>query len=169
MDNQVDADSMTLSKLCDHIEATHHAYLRKELPRLDKMTEKVARVHGEKEPELRELRAVFLEFQAELMPHMMKEEQILFPAIAEMSAGRTEPMALDDPIASMLREHDEAGAALARLRELSHGFQPPSDACNTYRALFAGLRDLEEDLHRHIHLENAALFPWARGMAEGRA
>ena len=112
---------------------------------------------------------VFCELEDELTTHLMKEEQILFPAIAEMSAGQAEPVAVDGPIACMLREHEEAGAALARLRELSHGFQPPSDACNTYRALFAGLRDLEEDLHRHIHLENAALFPWARGMAEGRA
>ena len=156
-------------ELADYIFQTHHQFLWRELPRLHAMAERLAQVHGGHTPSLTELFHVFCELEEELTTHLMKEEQVLFPAIAEMSAGRTEPMALDDPIASMLREHDEAGAALARLRELSHGFQPPSDACNTYRALFAGLRDLEEDLHRHIHLENAVLFPWARAMAEGRA
>ena len=72
---------------------------------------------------------------------------------------------LDGPVACMLQEHEDAGAALARMRELTHGFTPPPEACNTYRALFAGLAELEEDLHRHIHLENAVLFPTAIEMA----
>lgn len=97
---------------------------------------------------------------------MMKEEQVLFPAIAALSRGGNAPVSLEDPIACMLHEHDDAGAALARLRELTRGFEPPAEACNTYRALFAGLRDLEEDLHRHIHLENAVLFPAALNRAD---
>lgn len=90
---------------------------------------------------------------------------MLFPAIRSAAAGEA-VMPLDGPINCMLHEHDDAGAALARLRELTAGYQPPPEACNTYRALFAGLADLEEDLHRHIHLENSVLFPAARTMQE---
>jgi regulator of cell morphogenesis and NO signaling len=83
-----------------------------------------------------------------------------------MSRGESGPVQLDGPIACMIHEHDDAGQALGRLHELTGGYQPPADACNTYRALFAGLADLEDDLHRHIHLENSVLFPAAQKMAE---
>ncbi len=96
---------------------------------------------------------------------MMKEEQILFPAVSAMSRGESGSVQLDGPIACMIHEHDDAGQALGRLHELTSGFKPPADACNTYRALFAGLADLEEDLHRHIHLENSVLFPAAQKLA----
>ena len=92
---------------------------------------------------------------------------MLFPAIKAMARGESAGMPLDEPIACMLREHDDAGTALAKLRELTNGYQPPAEACNTYRALFAGLNDIEEDLHRHIHLENSVLFPAAQAMAAG--
>lgn len=160
--DQIDADSMTLSLLCDHIEATHHAYLRQELPRLDQMTEKVARVHGDREPKLREIRAVFLELQAELMPHMMKEEQILFPLIRKLEANPARPGlhggSLSNPIRQMEHEHEHAGDALKRIRELTSDFSLPEFACNTYRAMFDGLRELEADMHQHIHIENNVLF-----------
>lgn len=97
---------------------------------------------------------------------MMKEEEVLFPAIKAMASGEPAGIPLDGALATMLEEHDEAGAALARMRELTNGFTPPAEACNTYRALFAGLAELEEDLHRHIHLENSVLFPAARELAE---
>lgn len=155
--------------LAAYIFQTHHQFLWRELPRLHAMSERVAQVHGGHNPSLVELFHVFCGLEEELTTHLMKEEMILFPAIAEMSQGQNEPVAVDGPIACMLQEHNEAGEAMAKLRELSHGFQPPADACNTYRALFAGLRDLEEDLHRHIHLENAVLFPLARAMAERKA
>ena len=161
-DNLVDADSMTLSDLCDHIEATHHAYLRQELPRLDQMTEKVARVHGDKEPKLREIRAVFLELQAELMPHMMKEEQILFPIIRKLEDCIARPEfhcgSVNNPIRQMEHEHEHAGDALKRIRELTNDFAPPEWACNTYRAMFDGLKELEANMHQHVHKENNVLF-----------
>lgn len=156
-------------ELATHIVETHHGFLRRELPRLHAMSERVAQVHGGHTPSLIEMFHVYTGMEAELASHMMKEEQILFPALVAMSRGEAGPLALDGPIACMIHEHEEVGTALVRLRELSHGFQPPADACNTYRALFAGLHDLEEDLHRHIHLENAVLFPMARAMAEGKA
>ncbi|HEX5790762.1 MAG TPA: iron-sulfur cluster repair di-iron protein [Luteolibacter sp.] len=148
------------AELIEHIVKTHHAFLRAELPRIRTMSERVAKVHGEHTPALLEVFEVFGNMADELESHMMKEEQILFPAIQALFAGLA-VMPLDGPVACMLQEHDDAGQALARLRELTHGFVPPPEACNTYRALFAGLADLESDLHRHIHLENAVLFPQA--------
>lgn len=153
------------AELAKYIVETHHAFLRRELPRLHAMSERVAQVHGGHTPTLVEMARIFLGLEEELSSHMMKEERILFPAIVALSRGDGAPGFLDSPIACMIHEHETVGAALARLRELSHGFRPPADACNTYRALFAGLNDLEEDLHRHIHLENAVLFPAAQALA----
>jgi regulator of cell morphogenesis and NO signaling len=153
-------------ELIQHILDKHHAYLRAELPRIHAMSERVAHVHGGHTPSLVEVFEVFCAMEKELHSHMMKEEQILFPAIQTLSAGGAGVMPLDGPVACMLQEHDEAGGALARMRELTHGFTPPAEACNTYRALFAGLAELEEDLHRHIHLENAVLFPQALAMGK---
>lgn len=155
------------AELVDHILRTHHEYLWNELPRLHTMAERVAKVHGGHTPSLVEVFNVFCGLAEDLSAHMMKEEKILFPAIAELTqGGASEPVALDGPLSCMLHEHEDAGAGLARLRELTRGFQPPPEACNTYRALFAGLADLEEDLHTHIHLENAVLFPQARALAD---
>jgi len=153
-------------ELIEHIVDKHHAYLRTELPRIQAMAERVATVHGGHTPSLVELFVVFRSMSEELNGHMMKEEQILFPAIQSLCAGSAKVMPLDGPVACMLQEHDDAGAALALMRKLSNGFTPPPEACNTYRALFAGLAELEEDLHRHIHLENAVLFPQAMELAK---
>jgi regulator of cell morphogenesis and NO signaling len=157
------------AELAAHIVETHHDFLRRELPRLHAMSERVAQVHGGHTPALDEMFHIFVGMEAELASHMMKEEQVLFPAVVAMSRGEPVPGGLEGPIARMIHEHEEVGAALARLRELSHGFQPPPDACNTYRALFVGLHDLEEDVHRHVHLENAVLFPAVQAMAEKQA
>jgi regulator of cell morphogenesis and NO signaling len=151
-------------ELTAYIVRTHHELLRRELPRLHAMSQRVAQVHGGHTPHLVEIFHVYVDLEAELASHMMKEEQILFPAIEALSLGKPLSGNLDGPISCMLHEHDEVGTALARLRELSSGFQPPADACNTYRALFAGLKDLEEDLHVHIHLENSVLFPAAQAL-----
>jgi regulator of cell morphogenesis and NO signaling len=151
-------------ELIRHIVDTHHSYLRSELPRIHAMAERVAKVHGGHTPSLLEVYQVFGSMAAELDSHMMKEEQILFPAIQALCASEA-AMPIDGPVACMLKEHDDAGAALARIRELTNGFTPPPEACNTYRALFAGLAELEDDLHHHIHLENSVLFPQAIAMA----
>lgn len=146
-----------LADLIDHILSTYHASLREELPRLREMAVKVVRVHGDKDPErFAELLAVYEGLEAELDEHMMKEEQILFPMIREghgdMASG---------PVSVMEMEHASAAAALRRLRELTNDYDVPAEACNTWRALWHGLAALEEDLHRHIHLENNILFPRA--------
>jgi regulator of cell morphogenesis and NO signaling len=159
---------LSADALAEYILQKHHQFLWNELPRLHAMSKRVAQVHGGHTPSLVELFDVFCRMEKELTAHLMKEEQILFPAIVAMVDDPDKSISLDGPIACMLSEHNEAGEALARLRELSNGFESPPEACNTYRALFAGLRDLEEDLHRHIHLENAVLFPQARAMAAQR-
>lgn len=150
-------DRRPLSDLIRHILVTFHEPLREELSRLSAAARKVYRVHRDKDPEtLSELLEVVIDLQAELETHMAKEEQVLFPMILNgqgaMVAG---------PISVMEHEHETAGRALARLRELTNGYEVPEQACNTWRALWHGLAALEEDLHEHIHLENNILFPRA--------
>lgn len=172
-ENVVDAAVMSLTELADHIETTHHAYLRSELPRLDAMTEKVASVHGEKDSRLREVRETYRALAAELTSHMMKEEQILFPMVRQLEATESAQEfhcgSVQNPIGQMEHEHDQAGAALERLRELTDGYTPPEWACNTYRALLDALSHLERDLHQHIHKENNVLFPRTITMESARA
>jgi regulator of cell morphogenesis and NO signaling len=160
---------LPLHELTAYIIDTHHGFLRRELPRVHAMAWRVAQVHGVHTPSLIELFETFQRLQEELANHMIKEEEVLFPAIAAMSRVGISAIQLDSPIACMIHEHEEVGQALTGLRELSHGFTPPAGACNTYRALFAGLRDIEENLHRHIHLENAVLFPRAQALAANRS
>ena len=148
-------DEAPLEDLIQHLLDAFHQPLRDELPRLDAMAAKVLDVHGPKDPaRLGELRQLVGQLRAELEQHMDKEEQVLFP----MARAGIGPVP-DGPIQVLEAEHDEAGRALARLRELTNGFTVPADACNTWRALWAGLEALERDLHQHIHLENNILFP----------
>jgi regulator of cell morphogenesis and NO signaling len=146
-----------LGALIDHILTDYHRPLYEELPRLEAMVQKVARVHGDKEPvRLPELLSVFTSLKAELEDHFTKEEAVLFPMINRGEGGGAQ-----GPVAVMLREHDDAGDALRRIRELTDDYTPPEGACNTWRALWYGLAALETSLHEHIHLENNILFPRA--------
>jgi regulator of cell morphogenesis and NO signaling len=169
----VDVDTMALTELADHIEATHHAYLREELPRLDAMTEKVARVHGDKDERLYKMRQAFVALKAELEPHMMKEERILFPIVRQLEASTERQEfhcgSVANPIRQMEHEHDQAGDALAILHESTDAFTPPEWACNTYRAMLDSLARLEADMHQHIHKENNVLFPKAIQLEHDRA
>ena len=161
---QFNAAELPVAELAGHIVEKHHGFLRRELPRLQAMAQRVAKVHGGHTPSLVEVLEVFNAMSEELQLHIMKEEQVLFPAVCAMSRGEMVPSSLEGPIACMIHEHEDAGQALAKLNELTRGYTPPADACNTYRALFAGLADLEQDLHRHIHLENHVLFPQAKAI-----
>lgn len=162
---EVNLTALSLTELAEHIERIHHAYLHEELPRLEKMVIKVAAVHGDKEPRLAQIRDIFLALSAELTTHLMKEEQVLFPLIRQLEASTALPQfhcgSLTNPINCMGLEHDEAGVALAQLRQLTDDFTPPEWACNTYRALFDALLTFEQDMHQHIHKENNVLFPQA--------
>lgn len=163
-----DWQRVSMIALIDHIVTTHHAYMKTQLPRLGAMLEKILSKHGERHGEvLQPLAETFRPMREELEGHLTKEELILFPLIRQMESGGTESEfhcgSVRNPVRVMLREHDDAGEALARLRELTSGYTPPVDACNTFRAFYAELADLERDLHQHIHLENNILFPKAVG------
>jgi regulator of cell morphogenesis and NO signaling len=157
--------SASLTDLCDHIELTHHDYLKQELPRLEFLTTKVASRHGDKRPELIEVQRVFAELKAEMDLHMMKEERVLFPLCRQLDVAEELPAmhcgSVANPVEVMIREHEHAGDALARIRALTDNYTCPSDACNTYRALFDALEHLEHDMHEHVHKENNILFPKA--------
>ena len=162
--SEIDLAHASLTALADHIESTHHAYLRHELPRLETLARKVAAVHGEERPELVALRDEFLHFKQDMESHALKEERILFPAIRALDQGLANcgPCgSIQHPIRVMVAEHDDAGSSLARMRQLTDNFTLPPTACDSYRALFAGLEELEQDTHRHVHKENEALFPRA--------
>ena len=150
-------DEAPLEDLVTHILAAYHRPLDKELPRLEAMARKVREVHRDKADKmLSDVLSVYLALKAELQDHMAKEEQILFPMIL-----RGQGVMADGPIMVMYQEHDAAAAGLRRLRELTNGYEVPAEACNTWRALWHGLRALETSLHEHIHLENNILFPRA--------
>lgn len=152
------------TKLVAFIVDTHHAFTREVLVRIDQLLRKVRAVHGERHPELHTIGTVFARLRDELETHLVKEERILFPRILEALAAGAPP-GVEAPIARMEVEHDEAGSALRELRQLSNGYEPPEDACRSYRGLFAALLELEVDLHRHIHLESNVLFPRALAAA----
>ena len=148
-----------LPELCDHIVRSHHQPLREELPRLDTLLEKVVRAHDDERPELAGMRDTFLALRTELEEHMTTEEEQLFPLVR--SGGPYDP----EQVAALEHDHEWAGAALATLRDLSGGYDLDRALCNTHRATLDGLRELELELHRHIHEENNVLFPRALAAA----
>ncbi len=167
-----DWTAASLESLSAHIVATHHAYVREELPRLASLSQKVIQRHGGTRPELHAIQATLEELDAELIQHLPKEEAILFPYIAALESawqsGTRMPQGcfgtVSNPIAMMMREHDSSGTRMARIRALSSQYMAPEGACPTYRAFYDGLREFEQDLHQHIHLENNILFPRAMDM-----
>jgi regulator of cell morphogenesis and NO signaling len=165
LDAPIDWATEPLSDLVDHIVEIHHAYLREEMPRLSQFLDKLVEVHGGRHPELAVARDTFAALRQELESHMMKEECILFPSVKLLeSSGGTAPLhcgSVENPIRVMILEHENAGDALETLRAVTNGYTPPADGCNTYRVTLDGLRELEADLHMHIHKENNILFPRA--------
>jgi regulator of cell morphogenesis and NO signaling len=159
----------SLAELISHIVRTHHGFIRTRVPEIEKLAEKVHGKHGVNHPELGDIRAVFHGLGQELLMHLMKEENILFPYIERMeeSVEQHEPIlpppfgTVANPVRMMEHEHDDAGAALQRLRQVSRDYAPPEDACTSFRAFYTALADFEKDLHQHIHLENNLLFPKA--------
>ncbi len=163
----VDWRTRSLAELIDHIVATHHAYLRRELPRLSALIDRVAQVHGPRSPWLHEVREVFGRLKRELEAHMRSEEEVIFPLIRVLEEGSADAAAELEPLLVQAeREHDAAGKALHRLRTLSDHYRPPEWACSSFRALLEGLQALEADMHRHVHRENNVLFPRARRLMQ---
>lgn len=147
-------DLVSLEELIAHIVTDYHRPLDKELPRLEAMAKKVLAVHQEKAPDvLPKLVATFVELKRELEDHMMKEEEVLFKMILHGNYQMTR-----GPISVMLTEHDSAADALESIKKLTNNYQAPEGACNTWTALWNGLKELELELKKHIHLENNILF-----------
>ncbi len=168
-----DCATKSLTELADHIEASHHAYLREELPRLERLAGKVSKAHGQRDPVLVRLEEVIASFSAEMDHHMTKEERMLFPIIRALEAGDRPKNygfgSIADPIRIMESEHDRSGDALAEMRGLTGGFARASARCNTHLALLDGLETLERDTHQHVHKENNVLFPRAIELEAARA
>lgn len=160
--------TMTPAALCDHLVETHHRYLWDEMPRLSALAEKVRTVHGDRHPELQDIARCYEEIRADLEPHLLKEERILFPLVHELEHATGLPSfhcgSVRNPIGVMHMEHDRVGELLARMRLLTSEYRPPADGCASYAALFTGLERLEADTHLHVHKENNVLFPKAVGM-----
>ncbi len=165
---------MPLDELVRHIEKAHHAYVRNAVPALTAYLTKLCRVHGERHPELFEIKDLFDQTAKELTQHMAKEEQILFPYIQALTASLRGnfPLSpphfghLQNPISMMEAEHQTEGTRFKTIAALTDGYTPPKDACQTYRVAFSVLEEFEMDLHKHIHLENNILFPKALAMYE---
>jgi regulator of cell morphogenesis and NO signaling len=160
------------AQLADHIEQTHHAFLHTELPRLSALLAKVNDVHGPRHAELADITSAYEELRADLEPHLLKEERVLFLMIRELASSTEVPQfhcgALRNRISVMMAEHDRAGELLANLRAQTGNFLAPIDGCASYRALFSGFAELEADTHLHVHKENNVLFPTVLRLEEER-
>lgn len=167
------ADS-TLTDLITYIIDTHHTFTRDEIFNLTPLMAKVANRHGENHRELYELEKVFNELCDDLGPHLLKEEQVLFPYVEKLERAVTKSLAVpfscfgtvNNPVRMMMMEHDTAGDLLRKMREITNDYMLPEGACMSYTALFNRLEAFEKDLHQHIHLENNLLFPKAIELEE---
>lgn len=148
--------------LADYIINTHHRFVRNALPDLLSYTKKIADVHGAHHSELLEVAILFKQVADELVPHLHKEEEVLFPAIKRVLAGNSADVPIiASEIERMSGEHESAGGAMDKINEITNGYLLPADACNTYSLTFKLLEQFEDDLHIHVHLENNILFPKA--------
>ena len=159
----LDFDAWSLDFLCDYIVNTHHNYVLKTLPELVFYTTKIAQVHGEHHPELVEVAELFSKINGELLQHLKKEEEVLFPAIrnAVKEDSAKQKGVITEEITRMWGEHEFAGGAMDKIRQITCDYSVPADGCNTYQVTFRLLEQFEDDLHIHVHLENNILFPKA--------
>lgn len=167
----------SLASLAAYIVDTHHAFVNREIPRLNGLAGKVVSRHGDTRQELAVIQSKLAELGEEMITHQGKEEIVLFPYIGKFeryaSGSGVKPRScfgtIDHPITMMTRDHDYAGNLIADIRRLSQDYTPPADACPTFRAFYAGLLEFEQDLHQHIHLENNILFPRALALEASTA
>ncbi|CAM3654286.1 iron-sulfur cluster repair di-iron protein [Flavobacterium gelidilacus] len=168
-DGAIDFKSWPSDLLIDYIEKTHHRYVEEKSAVLVAFLDKLCKVHGHNHPELFEIKELFDGCAGDLAQHMKKEELILFPFIKKLeSASRTGHLieqphfgTVENPIAMMKHEHENEGDRFVKIAALTKNYTPPTDACNTYKVTFSMLQEFEQDLHKHIHLENNILFPKA--------
>ncbi|UKB85699.1 iron-sulfur cluster repair di-iron protein [Chryseobacterium sp. MEBOG06] len=165
----IDFNSWPLDLLTDYIEKKHHRYVEDKTSVLQDFLDKLCKVHGDRHPELFEISTLFNDSAHDLAAHMKKEELILFPFVRNMMKAKLSGAALpqtvfgtvENPVHIMQHEHTVEGERFRKIAEITDEYLPPADACNTYKVAFAMLQDFENDLHKHIHLENNILFPKA--------
>jgi regulator of cell morphogenesis and NO signaling len=171
----VDTESFAnapLAELIDHILDKHHVYTKEEMAHLTPLVAKVATRHGEHHPFLFELKKLFLMACADLEPHMIKEEMVLFPYIRDLEYRHAKKLhaayppfgTVRHPVTMMNIEHEEVGELLAKMRTVTNDYALPEGACPSFTALYHRLGEFERDIHQHIHLENNILFPRAIAM-----
>ncbi|SOE23518.1 regulator of cell morphogenesis and NO signaling [Spirosomataceae bacterium TFI 002] len=164
-----DYKSWPLDLLADYIEKKHHRYVEEKTLEIKPYLQKICAVHGDRHPELLEINEHFNAAAGELAAHMKKEEFILFPFVRKMAKAKHEKVSLtaphfgtvQNPIHMMMDEHATEGERFRKVEKLSNNYTPPEDACGTYQVTYALLKEFEQDLHLHIHLENNILFPAA--------
>ena len=168
----IDFNSWPLDLLADYVEKTHHRYVEEKSAMLIPYLNKLCKVHGERHPELFEINELFIGSAQDLAAHMKKEELILFPFIKQMVEAKKngEPLpaprfgTVENPVAMMQHEHEAEGERFVKIAELTNNYEFPDDACGTYQVTYRMLEDFQNDLHKHIHLENNILFPKAIAM-----
>jgi regulator of cell morphogenesis and NO signaling len=163
-----DYGTWELHDLATHIEKTHHAYLKENMATLAAYAEKIAQVHGPNHPEVIKISVIFQKMAADLTAHLREEEEVLFPAIRKAVAMKKEGAAsakdleaMRETLATLTHEHDAVGEAIHEIRHLAKDYTVPEDACNTFMVTYRKLKEFEDDLHKHVHLENNILFPKA--------
>jgi regulator of cell morphogenesis and NO signaling len=163
----------SVAELVEHILREHHDWLKENLPRIAMLSAKVRDVHGSHHPSMIEVARVFAALRDDLEPHLRKEEEILFPAALSLEAtgsaslSRKVVASLEEPILAMEHDHEQVGLLLESLVELTDGFRPPAGACNTWRALYDGLQELDRNTRAHVHLENEVLHLRIRALDRG--
>lgn len=153
-------DEVPLDELVDHIIYHHHTYLKEELPRLSELVERVYNVHGMEHTHLQTLFRLFNTFKTDMIEHMFKEENIVFPLMKDYAANEDEALLAQIRILNdeLEREHDDSGDILKQIRDVTNGFKLPFGACGTYQVTYARLAELEHMTFEHVHLENNVLF-----------
>ena len=155
-------DEMSLQELAGYITRVHHTYVKLNAPIIGNYILKVATKHGDRFPYMVEVYQLYAELIEELHEHMAKEETQLFPRITlmELNASQNGNTAiLNAPIEVMKQEHELAGELMSKIRILTNDYTAPEQACTTFRLTLDSLKAFEEDLHKHVHLENNILFP----------
>ena len=172
----VDFSDMNAEQLIRYILIKHHFYTRQSMPVIEAHLTKVVEKHGDRFLYMRTVNELFSYLKNDMYQHMQKEEMVLFPRIKELAASLSnqtntnkQQEYISNPVAMMMHEHDEAGAIMEQIRILTNDYATPEGACNTFKIVLQELKALEEDLHKHVHLENNLLIPMAEKMIEQSA
>lgn len=166
VDRSQNYSSWSLSFLADYIVNTHHVYLKENDEQIVAYARKIATVHGERHPEVIQIAAIFEKIATDMVAHLKEEEEVFFPTLKRAEAARingNQPDAVDretisNSLVRLHRDHEEVGDAIHEIRRLANGFKIPDDVCNTFMLTYRKLDEFENDLHKHVHLENNILF-----------